>query len=420
MPKTAPQKRTICLIIPTLEAGGAQKSLLRLGKLLSPAFNIRVFAFDPTHSEILPDEFEVEYLDANPSGARLVRWMRLARRYRSILAEARPVVSISFLEGANYINAFASLGLSRSLVSVRGSYRADTGLAGLYGFIRRKILIPTSVRLANLTVCVSNDLRSEMIEYFHAKPQNTITIHNVFDFSEEPRVTSRMKRDPATYRAVSDRHVSCVSVGRLHPQKNHEFLISLCAYMRDKSSLRMKLKIVGNGPLMAHLKDMAVEKGLRVSPEPHGCADVSFTGSVANVFDHLSTADLFLFPSRYEGMPNALMEAMYAGVPTIAADCPTGPRELLGSPEPGGKPAGILVPVPDASSTADLERWTQAICWLHSNETSRSELVSLARQRLQEFAPEKISAKWLRAIAGEQGANSLIDERFGTDSACVE
>jgi glycosyltransferase involved in cell wall biosynthesis len=111
-------------------------------------------------------------------------------------------------------------------------------------------------------------------------------------------------------------------------------------------------------------------------------------------------------------MPNALMEAMYAGVPTIAADCPTGPRELLGSPEPGGKPAGILVPVPDASSTADLERWTQAICWLHSNETSRSELVSLARQRLQEFAPEKISAKWLRAIAGEQGANSLIDERF--------
>ena len=358
MPKTAPQNRTICLVIPTLEAGGAQKSLLRLGKLLSPAFNIRVFAFDPTHSEILPDEFEVEYLDANPSGARLVRWMRLVRRYRSILAETRPVVSISFLEGANYINAFASLGLSRSLVSVRGSYRADTGLAGLYGFIRRKILIPTSVRLANLTVCVSNDLRSEMIEYFHAKPQNTITIHNVFDFSEEPRGASRMKRDPATYRAVSDRHVSCVSVGRLHPQKNHEFLISLCAYMRDKSSLRMKLKIVGNGPLMAHLKDMAVEKGLRVSPEPHECADVSFTGSVANVFDHLATADVFLFPSRYEGMPNALMEAMYAEVPTIAADCPTGPRELLGSPEPGGKPAGILVPVPDASSTADLERWT--------------------------------------------------------------
>ena len=72
-------------------------------------------------------------------------------------------------------------------MSVRGSYRADAGLAGLYGFIRRKILIPTSVRLANLTVCVSNDLRSEMIEYFHAKPQNTITIHNVFDFGEEPR-----------------------------------------------------------------------------------------------------------------------------------------------------------------------------------------------------------------------------------------
>jgi glycosyltransferase involved in cell wall biosynthesis len=189
--------------------------------------------------------------------------------------------------------------------------------------------------------------------------------------------------------------------------------------MRERSSLRIKLKIVGNGPLMAHLRDMAVEKGLRVSLEPHECADVSFTGAVANVFDHLATADVFLFPSRYEGMPNALMEAMYAEVPTIAADCPTGPRELLGSPEPGGKPAGILVPVPDASSTADLERWAQAICWLHSNEKSRSELVSLARQRLQEFVPNKIYAKWLSAIADEPSANSLIDERFGTDSACV-
>ena len=84
------------------------------------------------------------------------------------------------------------------------------------------------------------------------------------------------------------------------------------------------LKIYGDGILKGNLQTEIIQLGLSDK--------VFLMGNTNDVVDVLKTADLFVLSSDYEGMPNALMEAMAVGVPCISTDCPCGgPKELFGT-----------------------------------------------------------------------------------------
>ncbi|MDZ4685809.1 MAG: glycosyltransferase, partial [Planctomycetaceae bacterium] len=102
----------------------------------------------------------------------------------------------------------------------------------------------------------------------------------------------------------------------------------------------VRLTIVGRGPLEAELRSLVLMRQLS--------EHVRFAGYVPNPSGLVAAADLFVLPSLYEGMPNALVEAVASGTPAIAADCPTGPREVL---DDGRN--GTLVPPGDARVLAD-------------------------------------------------------------------
>ena len=133
-----------------------------------------------------------------------------------------------------------------------------------------------------------------------------------------------------------------VSVGRLSAQKNFRMLIDAMAIVH-KAHPAVTLKIFGDGPekenLIAHIQALGLDH----------C--VQLMGKTEDVAGELARADLFVFSSDFEGMPNALMEAMAAGLPCVSTDCPTGPKELIGKNE-----RGLLVPVgqPEALAEAIL------------------------------------------------------------------
>jgi glycosyltransferase involved in cell wall biosynthesis len=152
---------------------------------------------------------------------------------------------------------------------------------------------------------------------------------------------------------------------------------------------------------MGDLKARAAAEGLVVSTKVDEPADVCFTGAADNPFEPMRLGDIF-FPSRYEGFPNALMEAMYAGIPAISADCPTGPEELIAGSrstgDMGEEDAGILLPVPDPNSEVDLQRWADAITFLSAQPEARAKMIERGRRRVEEFSAAVIRTRWMHAI----------------------
>lgn len=131
------------------------------------------------------------------------------------------------------------------------------------------------------------------------------------------------------------------TTGALIPRKNVETLLDATARMRSRP-----LELVLAGPESPFPEDrQRLEAALTKVPED---VRVLRTGSLAppRVAELLRTADLFVLPSRAEGMPNALLEAMASGLPCVASDIP-GSRDVLAA---GG---GLCVPVDDAGALAE-------------------------------------------------------------------
>ena len=172
-----------------------------------------------------------------------------------------------------------------------------------------------------------------------------------------------------------------LAVGRLHEQKGFDMLLEACNNVqRDNVQCTKEwvLRIVGEGEQRKKLEQQI--KDLQLS-------NVVLAGRVENVVEEYAAASLFVLSSRYEGLPLALIEAMWCGVPCVSFDCPHGPAELLGDDR------GWLVPA------MDVEKLTQQLI----SAMTHMEEAKARAQRAQEYAYEKYSEasimpQWVQLI----------------------
>lgn len=137
---------------------------------------------------------------------------------------------------------------------------------------------------------------------------------------------------------VTQRAHRIAAIGRLAPQKNYPLLFAAFAEVLKKHPDYV-LDIYGDGPDKKKLMGLAEEL--------HIAEHVVFKGACRDAILQASTASCYVLSSDFEGMPNALMEAMAVGLPCVSTDCPNGPAELI---ENGRN--GVLVPVGDAAAMA--------------------------------------------------------------------
>ena len=110
---------------------------------------------------------------------------------------------------------------------------------------------------------------------------------------------------------------------------------------------------------------------------------VNLPGRIQTPTSVLPYADLFILTSRYEGFPNALLEAMACGLPAISVDCPSGPRAIIRNGIDG-----ILVPSADAISLS------QTMSALMVDANKRQQLAVKATEVLDRFSVDKILQQW--------------------------
>jgi glycosyltransferase involved in cell wall biosynthesis len=165
-----------------------------------------------------------------------------------------------------------------------------------------------------------------------------------------------------------------VSAGSLIPRKGFDLLVDAWRQVAAAHP-QWRLRIYGVGEQAPALTARIRDAGLSEVVSLEG-----FESDLASRFDE---ASLFVLTSRREGMPLVLLEAMAAGLPVVAADCPTGPAEVLD----GGR-YGVPVPAGDAAALAE------GVLRVLADADEQRRLADAGAQRVLDFDPVTTARRW--------------------------
>ena len=273
---------------------------------------------------------------------------------RKVLKLESPDCIVSFMAEPNYRAILATKGLGiKTIISVRNDPNKE--YHGKVGHFLAKYL------LVYADGCVFQTNQAK--EWFPKKLQNKSRI--IFNAVSE--IFYSVENKP-----VNKNVVAC---GRLEPQKNYHLLLNAFAGVSNRIP-EAKLLIYGVGSQKDELQQLVEKLDIKEK--------VSFMGMTDNVDKVLSEASLFVLSSDYEGMPNALMEALTAGVPCISTDCPCGGPQMLIEHEK----TGLLVPI------NDQEQMTLAMEKMLLDDTFARNIGKNAKAASVEYHPNKVMAEW--------------------------
>lgn len=341
----------VAIYLPTLGGGGAERAMVTLANgLMERGVEVDLVLASAEGPYLADVRCGVRVVDLGASRVlaslpRLIRYVR-ARRPRAML---------SALNHANVIAIIAREMARvpiRLVVSERNSVSSDMNQVSL---AKRALLLLMrwTYPRADGVLAVSHGVANDLAQAINLPRERITVVYN-------PVVTSALL-DLAT--------ASCdhpwfspggppiiLGVGRLTAQKDFSCLIRAFAKVRAQHPCR--LVILGEGELRADLELLADSLGMS--------ADVALPGFSENPFAWMRRASLFVLSSRWEGLPNALIQAMACGTPVVSTNCPSGPSEIL---EDGRW--GRLVSVGDvnAMASAMLEALNDSV---HPNVTDRA------------------------------------------------
>jgi glycosyltransferase involved in cell wall biosynthesis len=248
---------------------------------------------------------------------------------------------------------------------------------------------------ANLHVAVSEAAGDDLHQHFGVPRELITTIPNGVNNGLLQRLAGAGTPAGPLAAAAS---VRIVAAGRLQAQKGFDLLLQALA---QTGGIPWQLLLLGSGPDEARLKSLAQELGIG--------ARVHFLGWDSNPYRWMGGCDLFVLSSRWEGMPNAMLEAMALGLPVVAFDCPSGPSEILAAGS-----YGVLV---QPESPAALSAALKAL--LISPET-RQRYGELALRRARDFSLDTMVARYERMLIGLIERDSVRPARHDLPAAqCV-
>jgi glycosyltransferase involved in cell wall biosynthesis len=200
--------------------------------------------------------------------------------------------------------------------------------------IHRRVLNNLLGRVSDRVIAVSGAVKDDVIAFDGISPDKITVLYNGV---EEGRFAGVDTAGARSVLGIPEDGIVVGTVGRLTHQKGQKYLLeAMPAVLKEFSGAL--LLVVGDGPAVNGLRELVKQTGLDGS--------VIFTGSRRDVPAMLAAMDIFVFPSLWEGLPNALIEAMAAGKTIIATDIKPN-REVLGPEQ-----AGVFVPCEDSTAIA--------------------------------------------------------------------
>lgn len=342
--------------INTISHGGAERVMVNLATdLAERGHDCRlVTSFrTPKFEYAVGEKVKRVALTERRVGNPLFRNIKYISLLRKEIKQFEPNVVISFMPQPNFRSLIATRGLkARNIISVRNDPNRE------YRSRLNKIFAKALYKKTDGIVFQTEEARDWFPEVVRTK--GTIIFN---------QVDERFYNTP-----LSDEGSDIVAVGKLRPQKDHRMLID--AYADVCGTVEDRLLIYGEGELRDKLQKQI---------DAYHLADrVKLMGVTTDVPNTIKTAKVYVLSSDYEGMPNALMEAMAMGLPCISTDCPCGgPKTLFGE-----ELKDYLVPVNDDQTMG------RKIKELLEDDEKREKVGRLCMKKAEEFRPHVIIEKW--------------------------
>jgi glycosyltransferase involved in cell wall biosynthesis len=298
----------VACIIHSLDGGGAERVMASLcSHLASRGHEVTLITLDNGRRQRHRLDSAVQWnaLDLMSNSrdwiSRLAKNRMRVARIRQAIIEAGPELVVSFCDRTNILSLMAARGLSIPVIACERSDPAQQNLGRAWEWLRAR-----TYRHAAAIVALTNESAE------HLRSRFAVPISVIPSAVDAPPIDSD--------RVSAGEAKRIIAAGRLEYEKGFDRLLTAFSQL-PASDREWSVRILGEGSQRSNLETQIKSLGLQ--------GRVSMPGWVDSIWEELAAATFFVLPSRYEGFPSALMEAMAVGVPSLAVDCPSGPREII-------------------------------------------------------------------------------------------
>lgn len=392
--------KKVLIVISTLDTGGAQRAVSNITTYFSKDWDIDILLNDDTNIAY-PYRGNIISLGFKPreDKTNLLYQLKVILKRISTLKKLKKTgeysACVSFLDSANFANILSGNKYCKTVVSVRSNLTNTAKTMPKYKYIVNPI-VKLLYNRADYVEAASQGSVDDLRTAFHIRESKLIRIYNGYNH-QDILEKSKEEIDPKIKEQIEN-NFTVVTMGRLGKEKGQNQLVRAFA-LAKKERPDMKLLFLGDGPMKDTLYNTAVKYGVQ--------KDVIFAGFLENPHRYLPHCDVFVFPSLYEGFPNALAEAMICGLPVISSDCESGVREIIAPDTPvsyhtdsvENAEYGILIPVGDASTdNGDYNLcekcMAKAISAIAEDDVLRENYSKLSVKRANDFSISEVVKQW--------------------------
>jgi len=365
-------KKSIAFVISNLRSGGAERVVATLANYFADKYHVHIIKkTNAAPFYELNSKIKVHALVDKEKGSSNVIFavlsnIKLVQRIKQISTENSIDILIGFTTTSSVLSIFAAKSLKIPCIISERNNPVAVPPNAMWSFLRNSYY-----KNANALV-VQTKANASFFSKYISKEKIKVIVNPI----AQELIEKRAELEPSEEKII-------LNVGRLNANKAQDVLIKAFEQLNHPD---YKLVLIGNGPKKEQYQ--ALTKDLNLSNK------VIFTDSIDNVYDYYLKASIFAFTSRSEGMPNALMEAMYFGLPCVSTDCPNGPSDLIKNHE-----NGILVPVDDQ------EALTKNMDLLIQNKHMRATLGAKAKKTAIHFELDTIALEWEKLISSSLNTN---------------
>jgi glycosyltransferase involved in cell wall biosynthesis len=367
--------KTLMIIVPNLQLGGQQRVAIQTAELLESQYNI-IFCVFTLEQKVFDYNGHLINLELASSESKLKKVLNLVRRVKSvkkIVKEYNVDIVLGYGMTANLV--VASLGsITKKIVSIRGFNSLPNNQV-------ERVLSKYIYGKADLIISVSKELSKAIVNQCKVKHKKVKTLYNPYDIAKIKQKANL---------SIEKKMNSVISVGRLDEIKGYHHLLQAIKIASTELPT-ISLTLVGDGPIKDKLQQYAKE--LHIEEK------VQLVGFQENPYQFMCKSTVYALTSITEGFPNALVEAMVCGLPVVAVDCSSGPREILSRDYQEHKAVsmeeceyGILVPPFESDISDEYKKEEELANTLVDILTSEEKYNHYRKQgqiRIQDYSNEK-------------------------------